>query len=321
MKNPLAITIVTALLASSLFLLVFSFGLGFLFMFLPTLPLFTIGLSNSSKITLDAGLMAAVIILVLSSSFSASSMFFFIFAVPCWAIVFLLRHHYDIHINDVRISPQPTSIRLWYPVGLVVMYLAIYACVLLASITAVMATQEANLPHLIITQIQSEIATIQKDYDMEVDISPSSLAFMLCGFFAWLWVFFLYAHAWIANFPLIKKSIAIRPTLMVTPFFIPHWFLTLLGICAIASLIGGESMRFLGKSSLIILMIPYFFQGIGMLHISTIQWPNRRIFLFFIYFAIAALFWPAFIFVGIGLWHHVKLLNKLLSLSEKSSKN
>lgn len=321
MKNPLAITVVTALLASVLFLLVFSLGMGFLFMFLPTLPLFIVGFGKSSKIALDAGMLASFIIAVLTGGFSAPVMFFIAFAVPCWAICFLLRHHYDIQIKDQNSSNKTTILQLWYPVGLVVMYLAIYACVFLAIITALMATQEANLPQLMAAQIQAEINNIQKDYDMALDISPSSLSFMLCGFFAWLWVVFLYAHAWVANYALIKKSLAVRPTLMVTPFFIPHWFLTLLGICAIASMIGGESMRFLAKSSLIILMLPYFFQGIGILHIGTMRWANRRIFLFFVYFSIVTLFWPAFILAGIGLWHHVKLLNKLLSLNGKSSKS
>ncbi len=81
-------------------------------------------------------------------------------------------------------------------------------------------------------------------------------------------------------------------------FAMPGWMLALLAICALASLIGSESMSFLGKSTLISLMLPYFFLGAALLQETSKTWPSRRFFLFFIYFIIFAQFWPALILAG-----------------------
>jgi len=308
MKKPLVATIATAFLASLLFLAIAGSGLGFLFIFLPCIPFFLLGFAFSPRLILQAGLISSLLISILTGNLIASILFFMAFAIPCWFSSRLLSWHYDIKLGD----NQPI-LRLWYPVGLVILDLAVYACAVLAIATAFYATQEINLPQLLAADIKEQINLMQKQYDMAIDIVPQSLSFMLCGFFAWLWVIAVWAHAWIANYALNKQKITNRPSLAIHPFPIPNWLLTLMSICALASLIGGESMRFLGKSSLIILLLPYFFQGAALLNLSTQKWVNQRFFLFFVYFSIATLFWPAFILSGIGLFNHIKILNKHLS--------
>jgi len=233
-----------------------------------------------------------------------------VFALPCWYICDAALRYYDI-----KLKPDLPSLRLWYPIVLITMYLAIYSCVLLAIITAVFATQDVNLPQQLIQIAQNAIADLSKNYATIVEVSPEFLSFIMCGTLVWIWGALLLGHAWFMNSRLVKKNLAKRPNFVITPFFMPHWLLTLIGICALASLIGGESMRFLGKTSLIILLFPYFFQGIAMLHISTQNWPTRRVFIFFFYFIMIILFWPALIVAGAALWHHIKILNKHLSSS------
>ena len=43
------------------------------------------------------------------------------------------------------------------------------------------------------------------------------------------------------------------------------------------------SMQFLGKASLISLMLPYFFLGAASLRESSAAWPNGRFFMFFVF--------------------------------------
>jgi len=308
MKNPTIATIAAAFLASLLFLAVASSGLGFLFIFLPSIPFFLLGFAFPHKLVLQAGLISSLLIATLTGNPIAATLFFGAFSIPCWLVVRLLSRHYDIKLGD----NQPI-LRLWYPVGLVILDLAVYACAILALVTAFYATQEINLPKLLSADIQEQINLMQKEYAVDLKVVASDLSFMLCGFFAWLWVIALWTHAWVANFALNKQKITNRPSLAIYPFPIPNWVLTLMSICALASLIGGESISFLGKASLIILLLPYFFQGAALLRLSTEKWPNQRFFLFFVYFAIATLFWPAFIISGIGLFNHIKILNKHLS--------
>ncbi len=313
MSKQLSFTLITAALASLLFFL--GTSLGFLFMFLPTLPLFSAGLGKSPKVALEAAAIATLPIALLTSSISAPAIFMLVYALPCVLISHLLLLHRDIQLGD----GMPT-LRFWYPAGLVIISLAVYACVMLAITTALFATQETNLPNLLAQTISEEIKTIQKDMGITLEqVSPSYIAFMLCGFLAWLWTIVIYAHAWAANSSLARKKIAPRPSIAIHPFPMPNWLLSLMGICALASLIGGESMQFLGKASFIILLLPYFFQGAAILHLTTLKWQNRWLLLGAIYLSIVALFWPAFILAGVGLWQHAKILNKHLSIGGNSS--
>lgn len=308
--------LVTSLLSAGMFLVALASGLDFIFLFVSTLPLFSVGFGQDPKITLKAGVLAALIIASITASFPLTALFFLAFALPCWYICDSALHYYDI-----KLSPSLPSVRLWYPMGLIAVHLVVYGCVLLALITAFFATQDINLPQQIIKIVQTEINNLSAIYEIKLAVSPASISFMLCGFLTWVWTILLIIHAWAANRALIQKNLAKRASLAITPFPIPHWFLTLMSICALASLIGGESMSFLGKSSLIILFLPYFFQGMAMLHIRSKNWSNRQFFLFFIYFTIIALLWPALMIAGTALWNHIKILNKHLSSGGSSSKN
>ena len=308
MHNPLNRTILAAIISSFLFLAVVGANLGFVLIFLPTIPLFLLGFTEFSKSTrvLQAGVIASALIALFTGNLLLGLCFYYIFPTSCWLMSCFLVWHYDIQLSDKDFP----ILRVYFPVGDIITYLAVYGCTTLALITAFYATEPANLPHLLATNIQTQIDAMQKEYNMDLDVSANNLSFMLCGFVVWFWAIALFAHAWIANFILIKNNMSQRPSLAITPFAMPNWLLTLIGICALASLIGGESMRFLGKSSMIILLLPYFFQGIAMLHFYTHKWQNQKVFLFFVYFSIAILFWPALVLSGLGLWQHIRFLHK-----------
>lgn len=314
MQNQTATAVTAALIASVLFLMVLGTGLGVVFFFVATIPLFFVGLSGKLTACLQACSLASIPIAIVTASPSITFVFLAFLAAPTWMICHFLTKHFDLKIGE-----QLPILRLWYPAGLVTMHLAIYACAVLAVITTIFATGETNLPQYLDASIKTQITTMKQEYNIEFESLPSNFSFMLCGFMAWLWAALLWFQAWTANLALIHKKMAARPSLAITPFPMPAWLLTLMGICALASLIGGESMRFLGKASLIILLLPYFFQGLAFIHVSTHKWAGRSVFLFFIYLSVAIFFWPAFALAGIGLWQHIKMLNKNLSNGGKSS--
>lgn len=306
----------SALLSSGIFLGVLLVGLDVIFMFLATLPLFSAGLGKSPKIALKASLLATAIIAAFTASFAASSLFLLVFALPSSYICYAALKHYDIVLG----SNMPT-LRIWYPIGLITINLAIYGNIILAITTAILATQETTMPQQLTQMINSEITTLSKNYDIELKVSAENIAFMLCGFLVWLWSLLIIASAWIANKILTKTNLAKRPNLTITPFPMPHWMLTIITIWALASLIGGESMSFLGKASVIIMLLPYFYQGMALLHLGIRNWPNRQAFLIIFYITVAIFWWPAMVMAGVGLWNHIKIFNKHLSSGGSSSKS
>ncbi len=292
------------------------FLLGSVFALLSSIPLFAIGLSTSHKAALKTSALAAILIFLLTKNIRIAALFFFILALPSWYICYVVLRYYDI-----KLAPPLPSLRLWYPVGLVTLAAAIYGNTLLAIITAIFSAQEVNLPQYLFQNIQQNILPMIKDSDVDLNAITQDISFIMCSISVWLWCSILLASAWLTNNMLVKKNLAKRPNLAITPFPMPYWLLSLMAIWALASLIGGESMRFLGKSSLIILLLPYFFQGAALLHTNSKNWHNRRFFLFFIYLSIIIFVWPALIIAGSGVWMHIKTFNKHLSSGGNSSKS
>lgn len=317
MSKQFPTIIFAALLSSLIFLIIVANNVDFILMFVATIPLFAIGLSTEPKSALQAGVLATIpIIMFGGSNLFPAALYFFVFALPCCYVCHMALRHYDIRLNAT-----PLPLRLWYPAGLITVYLALYSCAVMAIATAIFATQEINFPQYI-SQIATEIiTTLSKEYELTDSVSPNYLAFILCGSTAWLWCFFMFGYAWFVNYTLMRKNLAKRPGLSIGVFPIPHWLLTLMSICALASIIGGESMSFLGKSSLFILLIPYFFQGAAILNAGARKLDKNMFLLFIFYFIAIISFWPAMIIAGIGIWNHIKIFNKHLSSGGSSSRS
>ena len=289
--------IVAGLISSGLFLIVAGIGLGFLFMFLPTLPLFYIGLGKQPRLLHISIITAAIIISVITGP-PVALFYLLFFALPAWYIAWQGLHWRD-----------GGSERQWFPIGLIMMNLSLYGCALLALATLYYAGEPGGLPQIIADNIHATFADLQADYGEIIDAMADTWVFLIFPITIWLWGMTLYAHAWVTNRALARQNANQRPDFSVQFFTIPSWMLALLAICALASLIGSDSMRFLGKSALISLMLPYFFLGAAVMHTAAKTWPSHRFFLFFVYFAIFSQFWPALILSAIGLFQQIKHLS------------
>lgn len=305
MKKPLAHAFIAGLLASGLFLFVFGLGLGFIFMFLPTLPLLALGLSKAPRLALYGAFFATALITMLTDM-AVGLLFLLFLGLPAW---FLAR-------ESLR-ARSHGPVEEWLPIGLILTQLTLYACAFVALLTLFYALQPESLPQVLSQNIQAAFADLKGSYGQIIDTLANEWSFLVFSIAIWLWGMTLYFHGWLAHRALAKKGIVRRPDFRLRPFMIPSWMLSLLAICALASLAGGESLRFLGKSTLISLMLPYFFAGAALMHETSKNWPSRGFFLFFIYFIIFAQFWPALFLSGVGLWVQIKGL----SGEQTSSKN
>ncbi|MDE3059592.1 MAG: DUF2232 domain-containing protein [Pseudomonadota bacterium] len=295
MTKSLIDTLTAGVLTAVLFLSVFGMGLGFLFMFLPTLPLFYTGFGRGPKSALDAMLAAAVLIGAIAGV-PAGVFFLLLLGLPAW---YISRESLRLRVEGAR--------RKWMPVGMIITHLTLYACALVGLMGLFYAFQPGGVAGLLSQNIHEAFADLEDDYGDILDMLASQWSFLVFPVTIWLWGLALYAHGWVAHRLLRGK--ALRPDFAVGRFSIPGWMLWLLAICGLASLIGSPSMSLVGKSTLISLMLPYFFSGTALMHDASRSWPNRRFFLFFIYFVIFAQFWPALALSGVGLWHQIKCLS------------
>lgn len=305
MSKALIVSLIAGLLSAGLFLIIFGIGLGFIFMFLPTLPLLSLGLSRDASLTIISSATASVIIAAVAG-LPVGILFMLFLGFPCWYMVDrALRSH----------NGQ------WFPVGIIFLHLTIAACVAVAVVALYYHDVPGGLPAMVSKDIHEAFSDVDGEYAEVIDTLASQWSFLVFSITTWLWALALYAHGWLATRALNQKRQQLRPDFAIHPFPMPNWMFSLMAIAALASLIGSESMSFVGKSTLISLMLPYFLLGAQVMHSASQTWPSRRFFLFFIYFSIFAQFWPAMILSGVGLYTHIKSINKHLSGDGSSSKS
>src|SRR5262249_55755083 len=128
--------IAAAILSSGLFLVISGMGLGFIFMFLPTLPLFMLGLGKSPRQALIATLLSAAVISV-STDAAVGCLFLVFLGLPAW------------HIAREGLLHRPAGpASEFFPIGLIFMQLALWASALVALMTFYYSFQE-GLPQLL----------------------------------------------------------------------------------------------------------------------------------------------------------------------------
>lgn len=295
---------VAGALSAGLFLVIAGIGLGFFFLFLPSLPLFLVGMGKSPRLALYGSLLAAAIIGVIAD-ISVALIFLFMLGLPAWYISRL----------SLLWRSGDANNRQWFPLGPVFCNLTLYACAILVGMVAYYAQEPGGLPHMISSHMQENFTELGPQYQDMVKQVATNLSFLLFSATLWLWQLLLFAHGWFAHRMLRQRGALIRPEFAISPFAMSNLLLILMVIAAAASLTAEPSLSFLGKSALVGLLFPYFLQGAAFMHNSCATWPNRRFFLFFIYLLIAAQLWPALILSGIGVWQHIKRLSSPKSSS------
>lgn len=289
-----------ALLAAAgsffLFVVIFGIGLGFGFMFLPTLPLFYAGFTSGPRAVRRAVLLAALPIWLLMGA-AGAAVYMLLLALP------------TLYICQEAVRPSPASEDGWQPIGPLILHLTLAGCVVVAGITAYYWTQEGGLPGLLAATIREAFSGLEGEYGALIEQAAVHWSFLIFPITVWLWGLLLYAHGWAAQRLARRRGMVRRPEFSVGEFLIPGWMLSLLAICALASLIGSDSMRFLGKACLLSLMLPYFFSGAATLRRASASWPNGGFFMFFVYFMVFTQLWPALILSVVGLWRQIKDLS------------
>ncbi|MDX2074296.1 MAG: DUF2232 domain-containing protein [Alphaproteobacteria bacterium] len=310
----LAPSVIAGVVSALLYTFVFTFGLGLLFLFLPTLPIFWLGLSGRSDPALHAVLVATILISLFFNPVGALFVYALGLGLPAWYIARESMRH-----------GRNGSLTIWFPMTVIFARLMVVIAFALLAVTLYYADGKGGLAGAITPYIHAALAHFSAEIDDEASAmlkaAAPKITFLVFSVSAWMWALCLYLHSWVVNRELQRQKITTRSETVIAAFPPPNWMISLLLIAAIASLIGGESLAFWGKSSLMILLFPHFLFGLMLLHAQTRRNEYRFLLLFFMYFLLAALLWPVVIVAGYGLIYHIGLLNKYLSAGGNSSRS
>jgi len=286
------------LISAGLFLLVTALGLGFFFLFLPTLPLLCLALEKDERIA-AIGSVIAMVAIGSAGGAELGIIYILLLGLPSWFIA-----------KQALLSrTKSNGMTEWYPVGRILLSLCVFGCAAVAFMTLYYAGNEGGITQVIADHLREEFKDMEDKHGDVIEQLAEQWSFLVFAMTIWCWCLSLYIHTWMATRLLVYKHKGARHSVALEVFSMPNWVLGLLAIAAIASLIGSESMRFLGKSTLVTLMLPYFLLGIALMHQTSLSWPSRRFFLIFVYVMVAVQLWPVFILAAVGFFHHIKRLS------------
>lgn len=310
----LAPTLIAGAVSALLYFLVFLLGMGSVFLFLPTLPLLWLSFSNRFDASLHAGLLATLLIAVLLSPMGAGIIYFPFLALPSWYLGYGA-------LKCARRGNQS----FWFPITAIFARMMTLASFALLAVTLYYQGQAQSLPALVEQKFSLAVAALSADFDEAARAELESAIPLYVNFVlpaaGWMWALTLFLHAWVVNRELIRQERAVRPDLVVHAFPPPNWIITLLALCALAAAVGSESLAFWGRSSLVLLLFPYFLLGLSLLHRYTKGMHYRGFILFTAYFLMLPQPWLMLLTACAGLVYHLRLLNKYLSAGGTSSKS
>lgn len=315
-------------LASALPLLIaFSVPNGVLFMLLVPLPLFLSGLSmglaavtlSTATACLALSLMIAAAAMRMSGSLAlaladGAGMFIgtgITLGVP--VIVLVRQALFNRTAQDGSVE--------WYPAGLLVTWLTGVGLFLLAftlvsllwfasgpSLEAIFASQLSDALRLVLPTVE--------DAHLQEAAAAAARYGLGIGLDSWLMV--IAANGILAQGVLGRFGRNLRPAPDITQLDLPTWLGLALAAAVLVAWLAPGDVGFLALSLAIVLLVPYFFAGLAVVHAACRHRGSRAIMLIIFYLILVLFFWPATLVAGLGLLDQtIGLRRRLLAAAGK----
>ncbi len=230
---------------------------AFILALLAQLPLFLVGLWMGSATAGLAGLAAAVSV-ALFAGLAPAANFVLVNAVPV---------AFAVHLALLSRTGEDGATE-WYPPGRLVTWLAIYAAALFLAATVYFSGGEGGLEALLRDLLKAVARrwTGGAPGAEEVEAAFVSLARMMPAMAVASWLMVLAVNGALAQGLLLRFGRNLRPTPEISTLTVPRWLAGIVAGAAVLGLIGPGSLGFAGQNLAIILALPYFFAGLGVLH-------------------------------------------------------
>jgi hypothetical protein len=267
-----------------------AFG-GMLLAYFAPLPVFAVGLGLGAAAGAISSLVAAVIMLIVGG-FVAAAVYALMNAVPA---IILLRQAMLSRTNE-------QGDQEWYPVG----HLIVAASTIAAAIFTIGAfwfgATSAGLEDTVrtfVANLVQQMAPHIPDHQMEPLIQMVSR--ILPGFVGASWLIMIVINGAVAQGALVRFGKNLRPSPSLISMEFPQWFPILTAIAAAMAAILPGALGFFGQNLMIILVAPFFFMGLAVVHAVCRKRKSGAVLLVTFYAFLTIFGWPAIFVVLLGL--------------------
>lgn len=295
MSKGLGLSVAAGLASGLVYLSVLTGGaLGVLLTYLTPLPLVMVGLAfGLGRVALGAGVAIALVAL---AEPQAVAVFAVVGVLP---VLVLVRQ---------ALLWRKTSVGAaeWYPPGLLLAWLAVFAVGLILLGAALLPAGDGGIESLIRREIRGFVEDLGPTIPTEVKDSLVPLwSALFPAMLGGAWLLMAAMNGIVGQWTVTKAGFALRPTPAYAGLELPLWLLAMLVAAGLIGGLAGGDAGYLGRNAAVVLLWPYVFGGLAVVHRSLHGRPNAGMMLALFYVAFFAMFgWALVAVAGLGLVRH-----------------
>lgn len=269
------------------------------------LPLFLVGLGYGTRAVAYAGGAGVVLTGLIAGLFAALN-FAVVDAVPVALVVF----------QALRSRTGPDGEVNWYPLGLLVMWLTVYAAAVLVLASILLSGAEGGMEGVLrdlFVDTPQDLAGPPVNPQIEAMID--ALVPMLPGFALTMWMLVVAINGALAQTILVRNGRNLRPSPDLAGLALPNWMMIAVAAACVVAFLGPGALDFIGQNLALVLAVPFFFSGLALIHMLARRSTNRKVILVLFYallvFSLMMMGWRAIVPVAVlGLISHLANLRR-----------
>jgi hypothetical protein len=289
MPHPIALAVLAGLASSALFLSVLTGFPGVVLLaYFVQLPLLLVGLTlglTGSVIAAASGLLVNGLI----AGFATALVYALVQIVPTLVVV-----------RQALLSRRDGGQIEWFPPGLLLAQLTTLAAGAILIAFVLFLNEPGGLEGAIEAFVTS---ALQEFGALPEGVAPEfgGWIFVFPGLMATSWLVMIVVNAVLAQALAVKIGWNRRPSPDIIALELPWWLWPAIGLAVFLSLLGETGFGFLGRSLLMVLVVPYVFLGLAVLHALARKWAYPGLALAALYGSIVVLGWPLLVVLLLGL--------------------
>ena len=259
--------------------------------YLSQLPLFAVGLGLGLGPAIIAGVVASAIPLAVDGP--RGLIFVFAHAIP---VVVLVR-------QALLNRPGASGVAEWYPPGPMVVFLSAYAAGAVVLGSLLLSGHDGGMSGAVVELFEQTLEVLNGEtLDPISRETVAAYAFVLPAMIGVSWLIMVAVNGVLAQSLLVNFGRALRPTPAFAALRLPYWPAYAVGGAAVLWLIAGPgNIGFAAAAVLIVMLAPFFIQGLTVVHVAARRIPARLIVLIFFYMFMLFLLWPMIVVAVLGL--------------------
>jgi hypothetical protein len=282
MKTGTALAIGGGVLSGLLFLSTLAGPTLIMLQYLSQLPLFAVGLGLGLGPAIIASLVASAIPLAVDGP--RGLIFVFAHAIP---VVVLVR-------QALLNRPAANGVAEWYPPGPMLVFLGAYGAGAVVLASLLLSGHDGGMAGAVVELFEQTLEVLNGEpLDTISREAVAAYAFVLPAMIGVSWLIMVAVNGVLAQSLLVNFGRALRPTPAFATLRLPDWPAYVVGVAAALWLIAGPgNIGFAAAAVLIVMLAPFFIQGLAVVHVAVRRLPARLIILIFFYMFLLFLLWP-----------------------------